>query len=169
MVKIPPSLLPPETPEQVENERQQLHQMLSRWKTQESEFRQFLSYRFDAIKFIGAGNATGLASLALFLTANASTSRPLWIMIAAKVCFVFFALGTALAARAYSLLYRFGEDVEHALSILRTTEQSDEYHRVKGLIDQLSRTSERTSPLLVRSIWLFIMGATMAVVGVVLQ
>src|SRR5436305_1323717 len=49
--------------------------LMRRWKDQPSQFRQFVSFRYDIVKLLAAFSGGGLASAALFIT---QASRPVW-------------------------------------------------------------------------------------------
>jgi hypothetical protein len=112
-----------------------------------------MTYRFEVLTFIAAGNATSLISVAVFLN-SATGERPHWIIIIAKLCFLFFVAGTALAAAAYRHLYRFGEDVERILLTLRRPGEVDD-QKLQISLQTLVERSIATNPILLRSIIFF--------------
>ena len=65
----------------------QLTQMLTRWENWDDEFRQYIAWRMDSLKMLGAGNTSGILAVAVFLTTG--NSKAGWMLGVAKVCLIY--------------------------------------------------------------------------------
>jgi uncharacterized membrane protein YidH (DUF202 family) len=94
----------------------QLKQMLDRWEDVDGEFRQYVAWRTDSLKLIGAGNTSGLFAIAVFLTTGTRTGG---MVAAAKICLFLFGVGFGAFFWAYRALHRCASFMEDGLISLR--------------------------------------------------
>jgi hypothetical protein len=71
----------------------------------------YIDKNYDALKLVGAGNATGMILLSAFIT---SGTRAESAVNAGKVCFFVFALGVATFVVAYFFLYHWSHQMDRA-------------------------------------------------------
>ncbi len=143
----------------------QLRKMLTRWQNIDSEFRQYISWRVETLRLIGAGNTSGLFAIALFLTTGARTGG---IVGAAKICLLLFFIGFGAFFFAYRTLYRCAGHMEDCLLALRAggdVSSSGVNKSVSSAIDE----SERSGVLVMVSTICFVVASVIAVVGLLLS
>jgi hypothetical protein len=80
----------------------QLKQMMDRWEDADGEFRQYVAWRTDNLKLIGAGNTSGTLAIAVFLTTGTRTGG---MVVAAKLCLFLFGVGFVVRAVASEPLF----------------------------------------------------------------
>jgi hypothetical protein len=125
--------------------------LAGRWKDQDSEFRQFITQRFDAVKLLGAGNASLLFAAGAFLT---TAHRAGLAVMLGKVCLSVLALGVLAFARAFMALFRFMVQLEHVLYIVRGLEgtfihNEDQKSAIKTGVQQYNKSNRSTYYMMV--------------------
>jgi hypothetical protein len=143
----------------------QLKQMLNRWEDMDGEFRQYISWRMETLKLIGAGNTSGLFAIAVFLTAGIRTDG---IVGAGKFCLFLFFIGFGAFFLAYRTLYRCAGHIEDGLIAMRGGSDVSS----KGVNESVSNAideSERSGVLVMISTISFVVASVMAIVGLLLS
>lgn len=133
------------------------------WSENRSDFRQFISRRYDAIKLLGGGHAAGLFGIAAFFSSSHPTG---WIAVAAKACWLLFGVGVALFSLAYWQIYQFEQTAEAAFERLANEPEGDELTR---LCAQLSGRSSLTAYLTMNLITWFGVAAILVFLGVLVH
>lgn len=139
----------------------QLKRMLTRWENEDGEFRQYVAWRVDTLKLIGAGNTSGIFAIAVFLTTG---TRAVGVVEAAKVCLCLFFVGFGAFFWAYRTLYRCAGHIEDALIGLRAGSEIGS----KGMNASVSLAidySERSGVLVVISTICFALASIIAFIG----
>jgi hypothetical protein len=143
----------------------QLKQMLDRWEDADGEFRQYVAWRTDNLKLIGAGNTSGLLAIAVFLTTGTRTAG---MVAAAKFCLFLFGVGFGAFFWAYRTLYRCASLMEDGLISLRAGSEI-ESKGVSASVSSAMDYSERTGVLVLVSTICFAVASIIAFIGLLLS
>jgi uncharacterized membrane protein len=141
----------------------QLKRMTARWANEDSEFRQYISWRAESLKLLGAGNTSGILAVGIFLTTG---SRPAGLVLAAKWCLALFFGGFVSFFLAYRTLYRCAGSIEDALLALRHGSKL-ESNGVTTSVSNAINESERSGVLVLISTACFLVGIAIAFVGLI--
>jgi len=139
----------------------QLKRMATRWAEKDGEFRQYISWRAETLKLLGAGNSSGVFAVAVFLTTGTRTDG---LLTAGKWCLMFFAVGFFTFFAAYRTLYRCAGHIEDALIALRHGSKI-ESAGVTSSVDSAITESERSGLLVMFSTGGFLVGLIIALIG----
>jgi hypothetical protein len=77
----------------------------------------YVDKNYDALKLVGAGNATGLIAISAFITSGTRSSN---LMIGGKICLSIFAFGLVSFAASYFFLYHWSFQMDKARQIFGT-------------------------------------------------
>jgi hypothetical protein len=107
------------------------HQELARrWEASAGmSFKEFSDARFEALKLVGGGNATGLLSVAAFLAAGKIAPN----VIAAKICLTVFSIGVVTFGLPYWHLYGWRGSLDRALALFAKNKSLDDSQGVENL------------------------------------
>jgi hypothetical protein len=140
----------------------QLTQMLTRWENWDDEFRQYIAWRMDSLKMLGAGNTSGILAVAVFLTTG--NSKAGWMLGVAKVCLILFFIGFGGFFFAYRTLYRCANHMEDGLLAMRAGGDV-ENKGVKESISEAIDFSEKSGVFVLVSTYCFAIGSVIAFIG----
>jgi hypothetical protein len=143
----------------------QLKQMASRWVDEDGEFRQYISWRAETLKLLGAGNTSGILAVIVFLTASAKSADH---VVGAKWCLVLFFVGFWAFFFAYRTLYRCAGSIEDALIALRHGSKIESNGVIKSISSAIDE-SERSGLLVLVATGCFAFGLTIAVISLLLS
>jgi hypothetical protein len=143
----------------------QLRKMLDRWEDRDSEFRQYVAWRTENLKLLGAGNTSGILAIAVFLTTGARIGG---MVIIAKLCLLVFGVGFGAFFWGYRTLYRCAGHMEDGLITLRAGAEI-ESKSVGGSISRAADYSERTGMLVLISTICFALASFIAFLGLLLS
>jgi hypothetical protein len=124
----------------------------------------YVDRNYDALKLVGAGNATGVIALSAFIT---SATRSVGAINAGKACLLVFAVGVATFAVAYFFLYHWSHQMEHARQRLAQKKdlQEESFNRQTKVAAKSYYEAGRWAAI---SIGCFSIGFVMAILGVLI-
>jgi hypothetical protein len=140
-----------------------------RWdKTGGLSFKEYSDVRVDCIKALGAGNATGLLSIAAFLsTAGKQAPIAASIALTAKICLSTFFVGVVAFALAFYYLCHWRMGLDAALSLFPKYNAIDDVV-VADSIKEADYGFQRAGGYVLLSILCMTLGSTISLLGVLL-